>query len=348
MRDVIDMRSDTVTRPTPEMREAMAAAEVGDDVYGEDPTVNRLEAMAAEMLGKEAGLLVPSGSMGNAVSILAHTQRGDQLIAGRNAHIMLNEQGGVAVLAAVMPMMIDEAPDGSLPLDAVRDAIQVDDPHHVRSRLVAIENTHNGRGGQPISVDYTRELAALAQAHGLILHIDGARIFNAAIAQGVTAAALVAPADSAYFCLSKGLSAPVGSVVVGTQAFIAKARRARKLLGGGMRQAGVFAAAGIVALETMVDRLAEDHANAKRLAAGLATIPGLVLNPDNVPTNMVYFDLAPEVPVDAGGLSKLLRERGVLMGPAYTRKIRACTHAWIDAAMVDRAIAVTREVMAGL
>ena len=255
----IDLRSDTVTPPTEEMRAAMAKAPLGDDVYGEDPTVNTLQAMAAAMLGKEAGLFVPSGTMGNLASILAHCNRGDEIILGNLAHTFLYEAGGMAALGGVHPHTIPNQPDGTLDPDDIRAAIRADDAHLPPTRLITLENTHNRCGGAALSVAYTRSIGELAAEHGLILHLDGARIFNAAAVLGVSPAELTAPADSVTFCLSKGLCAPVGSVICGSQDFIRKAHRIRKQLGGGMRQAGVLAAAGIVALESIVPRLAEDH-----------------------------------------------------------------------------------------
>ncbi|MGH2628360.1 MAG: low-specificity L-threonine aldolase, partial [Anaerolineales bacterium] len=268
----IDLRSDTVTVPTPEMRQAMARAEVGDDVFGEDPTVRRLEQMAAQRMGKQAALFVASGTMGNLVAVLSHCDRGDEIILGDRCHTFLSEAGGVAALGGVHPRPIATTPDGTLPLDEIEAALRGDDPHYPTSRLVCLENTHNLCGGVPIPAGYAASVGEWARRRGLFLHIDGARIFNAAVAQGVPAADLVAAADSVTFCLSKGLCAPVGSVLCGTTDFIASARRTRKQLGGGMRQAGVLAAAGIVALDTMVDRLADDHRRARELAGRLAAV----------------------------------------------------------------------------
>jgi threonine aldolase len=341
----IDLRSDTVTKPTPAMRQAMAQAEVGDDVYGEDPTVNRLQTMAADLLGKEAGLFVPSGTMGNLAAILAHCQRGDEVILGKHAHTYLYEAGGVSALGGVHSCQIPNLPDGSLDLEQVRLAIRPDDPHCPVTRLVALENTHNRCGGAPISVEYTHSLADLAYRHGLRLHIDGARIFNAAVALGVTARQLVEPADSVTFCLSKGLCAPVGSVICGSGEFIHRALYIRKQLGGGMRQAGILAAAGIVALETMIDRLAEDHARARRLAQGLATIPGLLLDPGTPKTNMVFLELAGESDLSSSQVAARLAEKHVLVGASGQRRFRLVTHYWIDDTAVDVAVDAFRQVL---
>ncbi|HEY4687927.1 MAG TPA: low-specificity L-threonine aldolase [Anaerolineae bacterium] len=341
----IDLRSDTVTQPTPAMRQAMARAEVGDDVLGDDRTVKRLEEMAAERMGQAAGLFVASGTMGNLAALLTHCRRGDEAIVGDRSHTLNNEQGGMAALGGVVPHPIPNRPDGTLRLEDIENAIQEDDPHHARTRLICLENTHNATGGMPLTAEYTRSVAALARQHGLKLHIDGARIFNAAIALGVPASDLAREADSVTFCLSKGLSAPVGSVLCGPKDFIAEARRARKVVGGGMRQAGVIAAAGIVALETMVDRLAEDHAHAKRLAEGLADTPGFAVDPDRVWTNMVYFDLAPEVKIDAPQVERRLAERGVLLFAVGKRRFRAVTHAWVTANEIDRALLAFRSVL---
>lgn len=283
----VELRSDTMTRPTPAMRKAMAEAEVGDDVFGEDPTVNRLEMLAAERLGKEAALFVSSGTMANLVSQMSHCGRGDEMLLGSLAHSFYYEQGGSAAVASIHPRTVPNQPDGKLALDELEAAIRADNIHFPRTRLIALENTHNLCGGAPLESAYIRDVAAIARRHGIRLHIDGARLFNAAVALSVPARQLVADADSVSFCLSKGLAAPVGSVVCGSREFIQTARRARKVLGGGMRQAGVLAAAGIVALNEMIDRLAEDHANARRLAEGLAGISGLELDPGRYSTNIV-------------------------------------------------------------
>ncbi|HJW84483.1 MAG TPA: low-specificity L-threonine aldolase [Anaerolineae bacterium] len=342
----IDLRSDTVTQPTPAMREAMARAEVGDDVFGDDPTINRLEALAAERLGQAGGLFVASGTMGNLVALLTHCRRGEAVIAGDKSHTIGHEQGGMAQLGGIVPYPIPNQPDGTLQLEDIEAAIQGDDVHEARTRLICLENTHNAMGGMPLDASYTRSVAALAQQHGLSVHIDGARIFNAAVALGVPASDLAGEADSVTFCLSKGLSAPVGSVLCGSQDFIQEARRARKVVGGGMRQAGVLAAAGIVALETMVERIVEDHRNSQRLAEGLADTPGFVADPQRVRTNMVYFELAPPVPIDAPEVERRLAERGVLLFAVGKRRFRAVTHAWVEAGEIDRALLAFRSVLA--
>ncbi|MCS7324258.1 MAG: low-specificity L-threonine aldolase [Anaerolineae bacterium] len=326
---VIDLRSDTVTHPTPAMREAMAAAEVGDDVFGEDPTVNRLQEMAAARLGFEAALLVCSGTMGNLTALLAHCGRGDEIIVGDQSHIYIYEGGGSAVIGGIHPRAIPNQPDGTLRLEDIEQAIRPKDAHHPETRLICLENTHNRMAGAALTPEYTQAVVALAQRHGLRVHIDGARIFNAAVALGVDVRALTAGADSVMFCLSKGLGAPVGSILCGSRAFIQLAHRRRKVLGGGMRQAGVIAAAGIVALEQMVDRLHEDHANARLLAEQLAHIPGLRVETARVQTNMVYFDLAPEVPIDAAELCRRTAQERVRMLPISSRRVRAVTHCWI-------------------
>jgi len=343
----IDLRSDTVTKPTPAMREAMARAEVGDDVYGEDPSINRLQEMAAERMGKEAALFVASGTMGNLSAILAHCGRGDEVILGDKAHTVLFEAGGIAALGGVHPRQIPNQPDGTLALQDIRDAIRSEDAHHPISRLVALENTHNRCGGAPLSVEYTRQAGELAHEHGLFLHIDGARLFNAAVAEGVEARELAEPADSVTFCLSKGLCAPVGSLVCGPRDFIARVHRIRKQLGGGMRQAGVLAAAGIVALESMVDRLADDHRRARLLAQGLATIPGLELDPGTPKTNMVFCSLADDVPMDATQVAAALAERGVRVGVVSPRRFRLVTHYWIEDEDVPQAVDAFCEALRG-
>lgn len=339
-----DFRSDTVTHPTPAMRHAMAAAAVGDDVYGDDPTVNKLEALAAEMVGKEAAVFVPTGTMANAVSLMTHLQRGNEAIVGAHSHIYLEEQASLAVLSNSQGVPIQENADGTLPLAAIEAAIREPDQHHPITRLVALENTHNQCGGMPLSVDYTESVRELAHKHGLILHLDGARLFNAAVALKVKASELAAPADSVSFCLSKGLCAPIGSMACGSKEFVAQARRNRKLLGGGMRQAGVLAAAGIIGLEQMVDRLANDHDDTQLLAEGLSEIPGIVLNPPVVRTNMVYFDLAPEFKYNAVELAAETAKQGVLINIVSQRRIRMVLHYWLSPTDVNKAL----EVLKGL
>lgn len=343
MKKIIDLRSDTVTQPTPAMRTAMASAEVGDDVYNEDPTVNHLQEMAADMLGKEAGLFVASGTMGNLTAILAHCQRGDEVILGRQAHIFLAEAGGISALGGVHSCQIPNQPDGSLDLDDIRQAIREDDPHDPVSRVIALENTHNRCGGVPLTVEYTAAVGELAHEHHLRLHLDGARLFNASIAQGVSPRRLAEPADSVTICLSKGLSAPVGSVVCGSRDFIARAYRVRKVLGGAMRQVGVLAAAGIVALESMVDRLAEDHALASRLAHEIVELPGISLLFGLPKTNMIFVELADG---SAEALAIRLAEQGVLVGVYSSTLLRLVTHYGIEESDIDAAAnAISEAVM---
>jgi len=310
--DCIDLRSDTVTWPTAEMRQAMAEAPLGDDVYGEDPTVNRLEAEAARRLGKE------------------DCGRGDEVILGDRAHTFLYEGGGIAALGGVHPHPVPVQPDGTLPLEAIRAAIRDErDGHFPRTRLIALENTQGTVGGIPVPKAYVDAVGEVAREHGLALHIDGARIFNAAAALGCDAAELVAAADSVSFCLSKGLCAPVGSVLVGSQAFIERARRIRKLVGGGMRQAGVLAAAGLVALERMIDRLPEDHANARLLAEGLSEMEAIEIDLSRVQSNMVFFALRDGVALSAPELAARLQKHNIRIMTMDDRRFRAVTHYWI-------------------
>ncbi|MCS7054800.1 MAG: low-specificity L-threonine aldolase [Thermoflexales bacterium] len=326
----IDLRSDTLTVPTPAMREAMATAEVGDDVFGEDPTVNRLQEMAAEKLGHEAALLVCSGTMGNLTALLAHCERGDAAIVGDRSHVYTHEAGGLAVVGGILPHVVPNQADGSLRLEDIEAAIRPDNAHFATTRVIALENTHNRMGGAYLTPEYTQRVADLARAHGLKLHIDGARIFNAAVAQNVDVKALAQCADSVTFCLSKGLSGPAGSVLCGSRAFIRIAHKRRKVLGGAMRQAGVIAAAGIVALEQMIERLREDHANARALAERIAQIEGLHVALDAVKTNMVYFDLDPDLPFDAAELCRRAAAERVKMLPTGPRRVRAVTHCYVS------------------
>ncbi len=347
LNNIIDLRSDTLTVPTPAMREAMASAEVGDDVFGEDPTVNKLQEIAAERLGFEAGLFVASGTQGNIVAYMTHCQRGDEAIVGDQTHLYLYEQGGLASIGGVNPRPLTNQPDGTMRLEDIAAAVRTEDSHFPVTRMIALENTHNRMGGSVLSVEYTRAVAAFARSRGIKLHIDGARVFNAAAALTVPVRELTSPADSATFCLSKALSAPVGSVVCGSRDFIKQAHRRRKVLGGGMRQAGVLAAAGIVALEEMPQRLKDDHANARLLADGIARIAGLNLV-GSVPTNMVYFDLDPSLPFDAPELVKRLSQMRVRVLATYSRRIRAVLHCWISRAeIVETLQAIEAAVKAG-
>ncbi|MCC6500178.1 MAG: low-specificity L-threonine aldolase [Anaerolineales bacterium] len=343
--NIIDLRSDTVTKPTPEMREAMAEAEVGDDVYGDDPTVNRLEALAAEKVGKEASVFVPSGTMGNLIALLVHCQRGDEAIVGNKSHIYLNEAGGMSALGGIQPNPVTNQKDGALALADLRAAIRTEDVHHPITRLICLENTQNACGGVPLSVEYTRQVGQLARENRLSFHLDGARIFNAAGAQNVDVKELVAPADSVMFCLSKGLASPVGSMLAGTKKFIARARHFRKMLGGGMRQAGILAAAGIVSLEKMTLRVAEDHRRAQALAVGLRHIAGIVLDENTPQTNMVYFNLAGQIPFDEKAVVEKMAKYNIQVDWADARRFRLVTHYEIDDAAVERTIMAFEEVL---
>lgn len=338
----LDFRSDTVTRPTDAMRRAMAAAEVGDDVYGEDPTVNQLQDLASELTGQEAGLFVPSGTMGNLASILAHCHRGDEIIVGDRAHIFLYEAAGAAALGGINIRTVPNLPNGKLSPEHLLSAIRPEDVHQPITRMIALENTHNRCDGISIDIDYTQEIAEFAATNGLAFHLDGARIFNAAIDLKVEVSDLTSIADSVTFCLSKGLSAPVGSVICGSKDFIARAHRIRKQLGGGMRQAGVMAAAGIVALTSMVTRLEEDHHNAKMLAAGLAEIDQLDINLENQHTNMVYFALKPESGTTLERLRGDLKNQGLLVGGGSDR-IRMVTHYGLGSEDVQKAIRIIKD-----
>jgi len=329
---VVDLRSDTVTRPAAGMRAAMAEAVVGDDVFGDDPTVNALQERAARMLGFEAALFLPTGTQSNLAALMAHCQRGDEYIVGQEAHTYRYEAGGGAVLASVQPQPLSNRPDGTLELAGVEAAIKPDDPHFARTRLLALENTI---GGKVLPQAWVTEAIALAKRRGLATHLDGARIFNAAARSGVPVDALCRGFDSVSACLSKGLGAPAGSVLAGSAELIARARRARKILGGGMRQAGILAAAGLYALEHNVGRLAGDHANASRLAELLAQIDGLEVEP--VQTNMVFLRIAPH---RCAALAAHLESNGIkaLIGP----RTRLCTHLDVDAAGIDAAAAAFR------
>ncbi len=337
----IDLRSDTVTHPTAEMRRAMAEAEVGDDGWGDDPTVNRLEARAAELMGKEAALFVASGTMGNLVSLLAHGARGDEVIVGDESHILHHELGGASVLGGLVLRQLPTEEDGTLDLDRVESVIRPVGPGFPQTRLICLENTHNRRSGRAIGRRYMGEAASLAASYGVGIHLDGARLFNAAIALDLDVKELAADADSLSFCLSKGLSCPVGSVVVGSTDFIRKARIARRMVGGGMRQAGVLAASGLVALDTMIGRLRDDHDNARRLAKGLTAIPGVDLNPETVETNIVIFRVAG----DAVDLAARFEEAGLRVSRLDGRTLRMVTHYGIEEADIDRALDISASVL---
>ena len=333
----IDLRSDTVTCPTLAMREAMVSAEVGDDVYGDDPTVARLEELAAGLLGKEAGMFVPSGTQSNLCAILVHCQRGDEYIVGQSAHTYLFEGGGAAVFGSVQPQPLDQEADGSLALTKVAGLVKPDDFHFARTKLLCLENT---TWGKVLPLEYLKNAGEFAAKHGLALHLDGARIFNAAIASGEPASNLGAPFQSVSLCLSKGLGAPVGSVLVSSAEVIKEAKRWRKMLGGGMRQVGILAAAGIHALENHIDRLAEDHDNARSLAEGLAQIQGLKVDP--VQTNMVFVD-CPDG--QAADLSKRLENQGIKIGGYTGGKLRLVTHLDVSADDIRTAVRAFGEVL---
>ncbi len=340
----VDLRSDTLTRPTRSMQQAMATAEVGDDVFGEDPTVNRLEELAADKVGKEAALYVASGTMANLVCQLTHCGRGDEMILGDQAHIFYYEQGGSAAVGGIHPRTLPNQADGTLALSDIEGAIRPDNVHFPRTRLIVLENTHNRCTGTPLKVSYMASVGALAKRLGLKIHVDGARIFNAAVALKVSATALAKEADSLSFCLSKGLAAPVGSLVCGSRDFIDRARRARKILGGGMRQAGILAAAGIIALNENVDRLAEDHIRARKLAEGLSDIDGLAIDVARVKTNLVFFDVTKQG-MDAAALVERLETEGVRMLALGPFQIRAVTHYHIGSEDIDNTLAVIARVM---
>jgi threonine aldolase len=347
---MIDLRSDTVTRPTPAMRRAMADAEVGDDVYREDPTALRLEELAAATLGFPAALFVPTGTMGNQLAVHLQTSPGSEVIIEARGHIFNFEMGAMAVWSGALPRPI-ATDNGLLETAQVEAAIAPEVSYRTPSRLLALENTHNLWSGLPMDASRTRSLAAVAHAHGLGVHLDGARIFNAAAALGTTAAELAAGCDTVMFCLSKGLAAPAGSMLCGSKDLIEEAIRARKLFGGGMRQIGILAAAGIVALTEMVDRLGEDHARARRLAEGLAELPAVDIDPTRVYTNIVVFRLRPEKVPGAAEVAPSqrfvtgLKERGVLCGTFSAAEVRMVTHYEIGSADVEATLQAARDVL---
>jgi threonine aldolase len=341
---IIDLRSDTVTRPTPGMRAAMQAAEVGDDVFGEDPTVNHLQERVAALLGKEAALFVPSGTMSNQICVKAHTQPGDELLCEAGCHIYNNEAGGPAVLSGVMCRTI-AGDHGVLDLSQLEDKIRPVDDHMVRTRLVALENTHNRGGGRVYPLEKIRAISSWARLQGLLMHLDGARLWNAIVATGIQAVEWAKHFDSVSVCFSKGLGAPIGSALAGTQEFVTRARRIRKLLGGGMRQAGIAAAAALYALEHHAERLAEDHRNAQVLAQAIADTPGLRLDPPQVETNLIWFEVDPEF-ATAKEVAANLQQRGILVSAAGRYRLRACTHLDVSAAQAERAASTIRQALA--
>jgi len=342
---MVDLRSDTVTLPTPEMREVIARAEVGDDVYGDDPTVNLLEEESARILGKEASLFIPSGTMGNLAAIITCCERGSEIILGNRAHTFLFEVGGIAALGGVQTHIIPNQADGTLDLDDIRNAIRMGDIHDPPTSMITIENTHNRCGGVALTESYTREVGNIAEEHQLKLHLDGARIFNAAAVLDISPAALAEPADSVMFCLSKGLGAPVGSVLCGNVDFIKKARKIRKMLGGGMRQAGVIAAAGLYALDNNLPRIKEDHTRAKRLASGLSQIDEIILMDENPPTNMVYVRFQDQLSLSLDDVDEKLKERKILVGRESESQFRLVTHLGITDDDVDLVVDAFEEIL---
>lgn len=343
---IIDLRSDTVTHPTAAMRDAMRDAVVGDDVFGDDPTVRQLEETAAHLMGKEMALYVASGTMANLVCVLVHCQRGDEVILGDQSHIFLNEVGGMAALGGVQPHTLRNQRDGTIILDDIKEAIRGDNVHWPRTRLICLENTHNRCYGAPLTSHYIEEVSHLARAHRLTLHLDGARIFNAAVAHKCDVKEFTRLADSVSFCLSKGLSAPIGSLICGDKTMIGEARRLRKMLGGGMRQVGVIAAPGIVALRSMIERLKDDHEHARLLAEGIAGIQGLRIEKDRVQTNILYFELSdPSMSTDE--IIKTLQDRGVLMVCTGPRQFRMVTHHGIERDDIETTLNVLAETMRG-
>jgi threonine aldolase len=335
---MIDLRSDTVTRPTPAMLKAMTEAELGDDVFDDDPTVDRLEALVAETLGKEASMFVPSGTQSNLAALMTHCARGDEYLVGQQAHTYLFEGGGGATLAGLQPQPIDQEDDGTLDLDKLAKLIKPDDYHYARTRLLCLENT---TWGKVLPQDYLAKAKAFTDEHGLALHLDGARIFNAAVEQGITAAEIAAPFDSVSVCLSKGLGCPVGSVLAGSSDFVKEARRWRKMLGGGMRQSGILAAAGIHALQHNIDRLADDHANARILAEGLAAIDGIEVA--SAQTNMVFATVAED---KITGLAEHLKQHGILIMAPIAGSLRLVTHLDVDPDAIRTAVSVFSEYFA--
>lgn len=340
---IIDMRSDTITLPTEEMRQAMHEAELGDDVFGEDPTVNRLQKLAAQVMGKEAALFTPSGTMTNLIAVLAHTRPGNEVILGSESHILWYEVGGASALGGVVLRTVRNDENGRLDPGAIEQTIRAKNIHFPVTALLCLENTQNRCGGAVLTPEYTAEVSELAHGHGMKVHLDGARIFNAAVALNIPASELAKPVDSVCFCISKGLSAPVGSLICGSQDFVTRARTWRKMLGGGMRQAGVLAAAGIIAIQKMVNRLAEDHANAQRLARGLARIPNIIVHPEKVQTNIVNYEFTPVV--SGADFLQKLAAGGVKFLHHGGQRVRAVTNRMVSAEDVDEALQRVERLM---
>ncbi len=343
MAKTIDLRSDTVTKPTEEMIQAMHSAEVGDDVYGEDPTINQLEKLAADKVGMEAAVFVPSGTMGNQISVMAHTERGDEVVMESESHIYYYEVGGLAVLSGIQPYLV-QGEHGILNSEKIERGLRTKNIHFPRTSLICLENSSNRGGGTVYPLQNLADIQALATARGLKIHMDGARVFNAAVALDVDVKEITKYVDSIMFCLSKGLCAPVGSMVAGKKEWVDKARKWRKMLGGGMRQAGIIAAAGIVSLEKMVDRLAEDHENARMLAQGLAALPGIHVDMDTIQTNIVAFSIA-DTPYSPAELCMKLKEQSVLANPIDATRIRMVTHHGITADDIQSTLSAIHDLV---
>ncbi|MBN2541366.1 low-specificity L-threonine aldolase [bacterium] len=341
---IVDLRSDTVTKPTPSMMEAIMNAELGDDVLGDDPTAQRLEEISAKRVGKEASMFVPSGTMANLVCALTHCARGEEVILGDVSHIFLNEAGSMSAVGGIHPHLVPNQPDGTIKLEDIEAAVRGDNVHWPRTRLICLENTHNRCYGGVLTPGYIESVCQFAKERGISVHLDGARVFNAAVALGVDVTTFTRSVDSVMFCLSKGLSAPIGSMVCGTDEFIAEARRNRKVLGGGMRQVGIIAAAGIKAVEEMPQRLHEDHFNARKLAEGIAGIPGLATELDRIKTNIIYFDITTDK-LTPDELVNRLGDRGVKLLSTGPKRFRAVTHYGITEEDIDIALVALREVM---
>ncbi len=343
MNKIIDLRSDTVTLPTEGMRQAMVNADLGDDVFQEDPTVNQLESQAAEIMEKEAAILVPSGTMGNLASLLAHCDRGTELILGDKSHTFMYEAGGVSSFGGIHSRQLKNNNDGTIDLDAIKSAIRVENDHFPQTSAISLENTHNMCFGAPLSMEFISAVADIVRENGLKLHIDGARIFNAAVALDRDVRELVKNADSVTFCLSKGLSAPVGSVVCGDADFISKVRRNRKALGGGMRQSGIIAAAGIMALKSMITQIKVDHENARQLAEGIASIDGFTIDLNKVTTNIIYFEIDSEKITGSELVSKM-EEKGIKFFETNLNRFRLVTHNGITSTDINQTLSCFKEI----